>query len=212
MAEFLQNRATLTAKLAQLESKSSMTPEEVALFQQQNGDLLKRQAQLAQAMAQQEEKIAVPMPAPLQVPPEASPQIRAFMTARDQLAREEIAFRNQHLNDDPSTQETALQQWHQQNAARFQEVQQLALSVSKQMSPTSLPLPPPLQFPPNASPELRAFLTARDQLVRDEIAFQNQHATDDEPTRTDAHEQWQKQNAARFQQLQQLAQALPKTN
>jgi len=211
MTEFLQNRAALLTKLEQLQANGSSDPQAMALFQQQNADLLKRQAQLAQVLAQQQ-KTALPAPTPLPIPADASPQMKAFLAARDQLMRDEIAFQNQHLNDDPATREAAAQQWQQQKAARSQQIQQAAQAVSLQNAATPLPVPPPLQIPPDASPEMRALLTARDQLMRDEIAFKNQHANDDGPTRAAALQQWQQQNAARFQQVQQLAKALPGTN
>ena len=43
---------------------------------------------------------------------------------------------------------------------------------------------------------------------RDQIAFMNQHRTDEPAAWQAAMQQWRRQNAARFQQLQQEAQAM----
>jgi len=126
LTEFLQNRALLAGKEATVNTSDSQA---LAQFQQQNADLLKRQAQLAQILSQQQ-TAAISTPPPLQIPPNATPQLKALLIARDQFARDEIAFINQHLNDDPATKAAALQQWQQQNAARHQHLQQMAQAIS----------------------------------------------------------------------------------
>jgi len=206
--EFLQDRATLAAKMATVNISD---PQALAQFQQQNADLLKRQAQLAQVIAQQQ-TVVLPMPPPLQIQANASTQLQAYLTARDSLMRDEIAFTNQHLNDDAVTKAAALQQWRTQNATRIQNIQQLGQTLSDQQAKTLSPIPPPLQLPPNASPQLQAYLTARDQLARDEIAFTNQHLSDAPAVKEAAIQQWKTQNATRIQNLQQLAQAVSTSN
>jgi len=64
------------------------------------------------------------------MPPNASPQMQAYLTARDQLMRADVAFENQHINDDPATKQAALQQWQQQNATQIQQLQQMAQTLS----------------------------------------------------------------------------------
>jgi len=155
MTQFLQNRAVLAGKMAALSSQGAPDQQALALFQQQNADLLKQQVQLAQTISQQGNTTPSPMPPALRIPPNASPQLQAYLTARDQLMRADVVFQNQHLNDDPATKQAALQQWHQQNAARIQQLQQLAQTVSSQNAPTSLPVPPGIAhasecFPANA--------------------------------------------------------------
>jgi hypothetical protein len=70
-----------------------------------------------------------------------------------------------------------------------------------------MPFMPHPNIPPNASPQLQDYLTARGQIMRDQIAFMNQHRTDDPAARQAAMQQWREQNTPRFQQVQQLAQA-----
>ena len=209
MTEFLQNRTILAAKMAQINSGD---PQALTQFQQQNAALLQRQTQLTQTIAQQQASNTLPTPPALQIPPNAFPQLQAFLTAQDLLKRDEITFMNQHLNDTPATQLAAIQQWHQQTASRRLQLQQLAQAAFPSSSSNAMPVPPPLQMPPNASPSLQAFLLAQDQFKRDQIAFMNQHMNDDPATQAAAIQQWQQQNAARFQQIQQMAQALSNSN
>ncbi|HUB67599.1 MAG TPA: hypothetical protein VL981_08950 [Candidatus Methylacidiphilales bacterium] len=132
MKEFLQNQQTLQQKMAQLRSQNNgvPAPQLFAQFRQENADLLKRQSELSQAIAKQRAQNPLPLPPPLQIPPNASPQLQAYLTARDQLMRDQMAFMNQHRADDSMTRQAAMQQWRQQNAPRFQQLQQLAQAAS----------------------------------------------------------------------------------
>jgi hypothetical protein len=133
MTEFLQNRATLAASMTSLINQNPngvSTGQALTQFQQQNAALLNRQTQLAQIIGTQQSTIPPPIPPPLQIPPNASPQLQAFLTTRDQLTRSQIALINQHLSDDPATQSAAMQQWEQQNAALIQQMQQQAQALS----------------------------------------------------------------------------------
>jgi len=134
MKEFAQNRQTLMQKMADLRRQNpgtngALDPKLFAQFREQNKTLLDRQLQLSRIIAQQQAQPPLPEPPPRQMPSSASPQLRAYLTTRDQLMRDEIAFLNQHRTDDPATRQAAMQQWRQQNAARFQQLQQQALAV-----------------------------------------------------------------------------------
>jgi len=136
MKEFVQNRATLMEKMTRLRQQNPGTngapdPKLFVRFQQDNADLLKRQKELSQIISQQQARNPIPTPPPLQLPPNASPQLKEYLTARDQLTRDQIAFMNQHRTDDPATRQTAMQQWRQQNTARIQQLQQEAQALSK---------------------------------------------------------------------------------
>lgn len=65
------------------------------------------------------------------IPANATPQLAALLTTRNQLMQNQVAFRKQHLNDDPTTWHTAMAQWRKQNAALFQQIQQQALALSQ---------------------------------------------------------------------------------
>ena len=143
MKEFLQNRQTLMQKMAELHqqnpnqnSNGPSDPQVFAEFRQQNADLLKRQSWLAQIIGQQQAQSPQPEPPPLQIQPSASPQLKAYLTARDQLMRDQVAFMNQHRTDDPAARQAAMQQWRQENATGFQQVQLLAQAMAQNASPT----------------------------------------------------------------------------
>ena len=128
MKQFLQNQFTLTQKMEQLRGQGAngtLTPQAFAQFRQQNADLIKRQSELSQVIAQQQNK-NIPTAPLLQIPPKASPQLQAYLTARDQLMRDQIAFMNQHATDSLEARQVAIQQWREQNETRFQQLQQLA--------------------------------------------------------------------------------------
>jgi len=145
MKEFMANRATLMQKMAQLRQQNPSTngvpdPKIFAQFQQENATLLQRQKELSQVISEQQAKNPIPTPPPLQIPSNATPQAAAYLTARDQLMRDQIAFMNQHRTDDPAARQAAMQQWRQQNAPRFQQLQQDAQALAQN---TSKPTNPP---------------------------------------------------------------------
>jgi hypothetical protein len=134
MKEFLENRAKLSGLFNQVRSQGTNGApnlQALAQFQEQNKALLDRQRELSQTISEQQAKNPLPTPAPLQIPPGCSPQLADYLTARDQLMRDQIAFMNQHRTDDPPTRQTAMQQWRQQNATRFQQVQQQAQALAQ---------------------------------------------------------------------------------
>ncbi|MDD5198835.1 MAG: hypothetical protein PHC88_03450 [Terrimicrobiaceae bacterium] len=106
-----------------------MQQKEAQLFAQQHAGELKAQSQRAQALGEESARIPLPAPGPTEIPQNATPQLQAFLTQRNQLARERIALWNQTLAADPTTRDSALQQWCRQNAARVQQLQSLARSI-----------------------------------------------------------------------------------
>lgn len=151
MKEFLQNRQTLMEKMAELRQQNpngAPNANTFAQFQQQNAALLQRQHQLMGIISQQQGQNGaggpiMGVPGQTSVPANASPQLKAFLTDRNQLMQDQTAFLSQHQNDDPQVRQAAMQQWRQQNAARFQQLQQEALALGKATSPPpSTPTPP----------------------------------------------------------------------
>jgi hypothetical protein len=136
MKEFYQNRATLMEKMAELRQKNgdntngAPDPKTIDQFKQENTALLQRQSELRQTIAQQPGN-PIPEPPLAQIPANVSPEMRAYLTARDQLTRDQIAFINLHRSDDPATRQAAMQQWQQQNAARIQQLQQQAQTLAQ---------------------------------------------------------------------------------
>jgi hypothetical protein len=140
------------------------------------------------------------------IPANASPEMKEFLQNQATLADKMELLRSQGPNGTLNPQMFA--QFRQQNADLLARQSQLAKIIAQQQTKNTLSAPPPLQIPPKASPQLAAYLKLRDQIMRDQIAFMNQHKTDDLATRQAAMQKWRQENATRLQQLQQLTQAL----
>ena len=123
-------QATTSGQSLTLAQVSQMEQQQEQLFQQQHDSDLQLQVQRAQTLASVSAQNAVPVPGPSVVPPNATPQMVAYLTVRDQLAHDEAQFRNQFVTATPAVRDAAIQQWHQQNLARFQQLQQLAQNLS----------------------------------------------------------------------------------
>ncbi len=85
-------------------------------FQQQNADELQAQGQRAKVIAAQSASRPLPVPAPLSIPPGVSPQMKDFLTLRDQIMRTQIALWNQDVAATAEQRSADLRQWEQQNA------------------------------------------------------------------------------------------------
>jgi hypothetical protein len=193
-------------------------------FQQQtqNAAALAAQQQRAQDLATASAAAAMGQPMPLisevEVPEGASQTMGDFLVARAGLMNARAQIHNQvaaqvagqNLTPDQIAQieQTEMAQFQQQQQAALQAQQQRAQTLAQESASQPQPMPPPLVIPPDATPQMAAFLTARDQLMRSQIQMQNQYANADPATRQAAMAQWQQQNAAQLQQLQTLAQNL----
>jgi hypothetical protein len=142
--EFIQNRETLTQRMAQLRQQNPSTnaaldPKVIAQFQHDNAALLQRQKEIEQIIGQQQAKNPLPASSQLQIPPNALPQMQDYLAAHDQLMRDMADFMKQHQGDAPAARRAAIQQWQQQNASRFQQLQQEshALAQASLLTPTS---------------------------------------------------------------------------
>ena len=218
-----EQREALMDQERALEAKGA-TPTQLIAWHQQNA------AQLA-ALCQQARDLAASLPLPTVQPPtaplNASAEMQEFLQNRATLVNSFAQLHNQALATGtaastsgsasqtstvpPSVDDAVTQQWQQQNAALLARQKQLAPVIANQEAQKTVLAPPPLVLPPNASSQLQAYLTARDQLMRDEIQLSNQYRLSDPSVRNAALQQWQQVNASRFAQLKQLAQALSQT-
>jgi hypothetical protein len=71
------------------------------------------------------------MPPPLVIPPNDSPQMKAYLIVRDQLTRDRIQTMNQYRAANREVQAAAMQQWQHQNADRLQHLRDLAQALPK---------------------------------------------------------------------------------
>jgi len=141
--EFKQNQTTLMEKMAELRKQNSSTTHSpdtkvIAQFQQENVALLQRQNELSQIISEQQAENPMPAPPPLQISSNPSAQMKDYLTAHDQFMHDEVAFMNQHRTDDPATRQVALAEWRQQNAARFQRLQQESQALAQNASTSSI--------------------------------------------------------------------------
>jgi len=151
--EFMQNRETLTQKMAQLRQQNSDTngapdPQVITQFQQDNAALLQRQKELSGIISEQQAQNRTPAPPqiPPQITPTASPQLKDYLAAHDQLMRDMTDFMKQHQTDDPVTRRAAIQQWRQVNAPRFQQLQEESHALAQTRAST-LAMPSPNSAP-----------------------------------------------------------------
>ena len=149
MKEFLNCRMRLGNSLAEIQNQRSA---EAVTFQPtisavagtlntqrstQTGSLLQRQQQLAKVIAGQQATRTVKMPDGPNIPPNATPQLSAFLTARYQIIRQKMQLLNQYATADPAARRAALSRWRQQNQAAIGQLQKQAQAISAASS-TSL--------------------------------------------------------------------------
>jgi hypothetical protein len=212
----LQQRLALIQQEQALRSQGA-NPQALAAWHQQHAADFAAVNQKLQAWSASQPAHAMPMIREVTVPDDATPEMQEFLTNRAQLMNSLAQLHNQALKSgtfqgNPAAGSSSIiSQWHQQNAALLQRQQQLSQTLSTQSAWRKRPVPSPTPVPSNASPQLKAFLTARNELMRGEIQTRNQYATADAATRQTALQQWRQQNAAKFQKLQQLAQTLTQT-
>lgn len=144
MADFLTTQATLANAQAQIHNEllatlpssapqqqvAAMFQQEQQLFWQQYGADVQLQSQRAQALAAESESQPIPTFEPADIPLDASPQLHAFLAARNALASDQSQVWNEYVNADPATRRAALMQWCQQNAARMEQLSQLTQDLS----------------------------------------------------------------------------------
>jgi hypothetical protein len=196
------------------------TPEQLAAWRQQNATQLESQKQRVEAMAAASALQQMPTNRQPNIPPNASPTLADFMTEQTALANARAQMHNQIVQQITASgqsvtsaqisqmEQQAMQSFQQQHAAELQIQAQREQTLASASVQAPLQTPPPLHLPPNASPQLQAFLTTRNQLMRERIQLLNQYANADPSVRQAALQQWRHQNAGLIQQGQQQAQNL----
>jgi len=197
----MQERQALVAQGA--------TPEQMEAWRTQNASRFAAQLQRAQDLAAASAAAAAAKPMPLiseiNVPQDASQGMTDFLTTQADLYNRRAQLHNAQT---PNTAAV----FQQQNATEIAAQAQRAKDLGAQGAQASLPVPPPLVLPPNASSQMQAFLIQRDQLMRSRIAVWNQNVTAAPVVRDAAMAQWQQQNATQLQQMQIQAQNLSSTS
>ena len=200
---------------------SGATRDQLQAWRQQNASRFSSQQRRAQRLATLSALDPLPVVTPATIPVGASRRLAELLTTGMSLASAHAQLHNQWLQslsaDPPAEQIAQMQQqiaqlFQQQHPAELALRSQQAQALAQDSAGQAVIALPPLQVPVGATPPLTTFLAARDQLTRERIQVHNQYATADPTTRQTALQQWRQQNASRFQQLQQMAQALSQNN
>jgi hypothetical protein len=216
LAAYLQERQTLAQERQALVAQGA-TPQQLTAWRQQNAAQFQALQQLAQTLALASALQTMPVIAQVNIPANASSTLADFLTTQASLANARAQIHNQLLQSLPSgaSQQqvnSMLQQeqqiFQQQHAGDLQLQGQRVQTLAAESASTPLRVPGPAVIPGGASPQLQAFLVARNALASARAQLWNQYLTADPSVRQAAIQQWQQQNAAQIQQLSQLAQAL----
>jgi len=216
---FLSSQQGLAQQMEALIAQGA-AGQQIQAWQQENATALANQQQLALDMAAESELQPMPFVAQPNFQVNASQTLKDFLTTLATLANARAQVHNQLLDSLPEEvsqtqlsqmQQSEVQLFQQQHATDLQFQQQSAQTLANEAAQQLIPVPPPLVVPQGTSPQLAAFLTAKDQLARDEITFTNQYANATQQVRDAALQQWREQNGSRFQQVQALALQLPTT-
>lgn len=216
-----QEKQIALAQEQQALSDSGATPEQIQAWQLQNVQRIAAQQHLAQRISLLGAWDQSPPPGPATIPVGASPTLGAFLRDRTGLAHARAALHNQRVQALPAdaTAEEIVQgqqeetaQFAQQQAATLAAQVQRAQNLAQESARRVAAMPPALQIPAGATPQMAAYLVARDQIMRAQVQFRNQYAGADPAARQAALEQWQQQHAAASEQLHVLADALAQTH
>lgn len=208
LLQFQQAQQTLGQQLSQFMGQGTTTPAQLKQWVNQNQALI--QAQQSRAIQLGVASAAQPYPyvTSVEIPENASPDLEDFLTTQASLVNNRALIHNQLLQQGTISSATENTLFQQQNGAALQAQAQRAQVIAAEADQQALPMPPPLTLPPNTAPAMQAFLTLRDQLMREEIQVHNQNLQADASTRQAALLAWIQSNQSRLQHLQALAQNL----
>jgi hypothetical protein len=213
---YLQEEHSLLQQRQALVSQGA-TPQQLQAWRQQNATQFAALQQMAQSLSLASESQPARIIQSVNIPTNASSNLQDFLTTQASLSNAHAQIYNQLLQTLPSNptepqldsiRQQASQIFRQQYAANLQSQAQQAQALAAESPAGPARIPGPVPIPPNASPQLQAYLTAENALASSRAQFLNQLATADPATRQAAIQQWRQQNAASLQQLRQLAQSL----
>jgi len=219
IAAFQQEQQALFQERQALIAQGA-TPGQLAAWRQQNAARIAAQQQRVQAISAASALRTMPTNRQPVIPANASPTLRDFLTTQASLANARAQIHNQIVQQAAASgrsltsaqisqmEQQQMRLFRQQHAADFQLQAQRAQTLANASAQRPMQPLPPLRIPPNASPQLQAFLTTQYQLMQGRVALQNEYANATPSARQAALQQWRQQNAGQIQQLQQQAQSL----
>jgi hypothetical protein len=187
---------------------------------QQNANLINARNDTSAQLATLNAAQPMPYVTDINIPDNASAEMEQLLITSAQLQNNLTQIQNQQLSATPSgststqtsTQPDEIQQFAQQNGDLLAQRDQLAAQVATQEAQIAEPLPAPPNFSSGTSPALQALATAQYQLHYDRAVFANGYLTASAQARDAALVQWDQQNASRYAQITQLAQALSQSS
>lgn len=216
LAEFLQAQQELVQELQALISQGA-TEAQIEAWQQENAPAFEAEFQLAQAIAIASALQPLPIADWVNFPADATTNLEDFLTTGATLSNAFAQIHNQLLQTMPSAvtqedlrsmREQEEESFRDQNAGDLQLHERLAHAVAAESASMPFPIPGPPLIPPNATPQLQAYLVARNAIANAQAQLLNQYLNADPAVTRAAMEQWARQNAGSLQQLDQLAQDL----
>jgi hypothetical protein len=196
------------------------TPQQIKAWNRQNAAQFAQQQQRVQAMATASALQLRPTNRQPRIPPDASPTLKAFLTTQAALANAQAQIHNQLVRQATASgqgltsaqvgkmEQQEEQLFRQQNAALLNLQAQRSQALANAPVPVMRSSSAPLVIPPNATPQMAAFLTTRHQIRQELVQISNQYANATPAVRAAAMQNWYRQNAAQFAQLRQQAQSL----
>jgi hypothetical protein len=190
------------------------TQGQMQAWRQQKAPQFQALLQLMQSLGQGPALHPLPVKRAVNIPNGASQTLTDYLMAQASLANAHAQIRNELLQGLPQNasheQITAMMQqvrkiFQQQYAGDLHGQAQRAQALGARLSSTPFRVPGPPVIPANSTPQLTAYLTARNALGRDRAQLLNQYLTATPTERQAAMEQWRQENASRFEQLRALA-------
>jgi hypothetical protein len=216
LAAYQQEQEALVQEWQTLVSQGA-TQQQLDVWLQQNAMQLQAQQQLAQILALESALQPMPVITSVDIPANASSTLQDFLMGQASLANAGAQIYNQLLQAMPSAvteqdidsmEQQKVQLFQQQYAGDLQLQAQRAQILAAESASQPIPVPEPPVIPPDAPPQLQAYLTARNALATERAQLWNQYAAADPAVRQAAMQQWQQQNAGRLEQLSEMAQEL----
>lgn len=143
-----------------------------------------------------------PSPHQAVLPVDSSDTLKTFLAARQQLQKGHAKMMAGLKNATPEERTQALEKWHQEHATELAAQQELAVKMGAESRPARLPILAKPRIPENATPELREFLTARHDVMKDQMELMNQLSDAPPEQQHHAMEKWNKQNSTRLEAMQ----------
>lgn len=136
-AKLLQDHQQLMLQLAHA------TPEEqnqsMEKWHEEHADELAAQQQLAIRMGAESRPPKLSVPSSPNIPSNATPEFREFLTTRHAVMKDQTEMMNQLQHASPDELHQAMEKWHEQNASRLEAMQAAASRHSESQPPPRLP-------------------------------------------------------------------------